>query len=311
MLTIPTRGISRSINTHNINLDVFCDWIEGSILFVDDVLSSTDIVDALCEDNIYTSQDMAAEMVGNAWSELKRRASCVGTGVSFSITGMRMSRQHASWEDTPAHSFCVLLSLAKWHHDWAKQFGKDFNEQGSIFEELTKLSLENLLSGWNIHLTGWARTRANKLGAVVDEVATQLGETKGKLERWTRPTANEAGLDILCYRPFPDKRGGIPVYLMQCASGGDWEGKLDTPSLNVWEKIIEFTAKPKKAFATPFAFLEDDFRINSNRVDGMLLDRYRLLSVASGEDVWVPRPLKDRIVAWATPRILSLPRRDS
>lgn len=311
MLTLPTRGISRSIKKHNVELDVFCDWIEGSVLFVDEELSSSDIVDALREDNVYESQDMAAEMVGNAWTELKRRAQCMEPGVAFTIEGRRISRQFASWEETPAQSFCLVLSLAKWYRDWANAFGSDYTEQGSLFEDLTKESLERLFGGWTIHQTGWARTRVNNLRAVVEDVGRHLGETLGEIERWTRPRAKEAGLDILCYRPFPDKRAGIPVYLMQCASGGDWEGKLHTPKLSTWNKVITFTIPPQKAFATPFAFLEDDFRINSNSVEGMLLDRCRLLSVDAGEADWVSASLGARIIAWAAPRIASLPRRDT
>jgi hypothetical protein len=310
MLQIPTKGISRSVTTHNVELDVFCDWIEGSILFIDDKLSSTDIVDALTEDQIYDDQDMAAEMVANAWTELKRRALCVGDGVSFSISGSRITRQYPSWRDTPAHSFCVLLSLAKWHREWAQQFGSDYTEQGALFEYLTKETLERLFSGWIVHATGWTRTRTNGLAAVVDTVASHLGESKGKVERWTRPTAKEAGLDLLCYRPFTDKRVGVPVYLMQCASGSDWVGKLHTPSLRIWTKVVEFTTEPKKAFATPFAFLEDDFRINCNLVDGLLLDRYRLLSVVGSEEEWVSDSLKERIIAWCEPRVAELPSRD-
>lgn len=309
MLTIPTRGVSRSIKKHNVDLEVFCDWIEGSILFVDGELSSTDIVDALREDNIYESQDMATVMVGNAWAELKRRAQCIEPGVAFTISGRRISRQFASWEETPAQSFCLLLSLAKWYRDWAETFGRDYTEQGALFEDLTKESLERLFGGWTIHQTGWARTRVNKLRPVVEDIASQLGEDVGKIERWTRLKANDAGLDIVCFRPFSDKRAGIPVYLMQCASGGDWDGKLHTPRLSTWNRLIEFTVPPQKAFATPFAFSEDDFRINSNNVEGILLDRCRLLSVEVAEADWVSAALAKRIIAWCTPRIARLPLR--
>jgi hypothetical protein len=242
---------------------------------------------------------------------LRRRESCVGNGSPFTVSGLRITRQYDSWQDTPAHSFCVLLSLAKWYREWARPFGSDYTEQGALFEDLTKESLEKLFSGWHIHQTGWTRTRTNRLATVVDEVADHLGESKGVIERWTRPTANEAGLDLLCYRPFPDRRVGVPVYLMQCASGGDWEGKLHTPNLNIWRHIVQFAAMPKKAFATPFAFLEDEFIRNSALVDGLLLDRYRLLSVADTEEEWVSRSLRRRIIRWARPRVRTLPTRST
>lgn len=310
MLSIPTRGISRSVDAHNVKLDVLCDWIEASVLFVDGELSPINVVDTLTEEYIYAKQDMASRMVGDAWAELRRRQSCLGDGTSFTITTDRITRRRRSWKDTPAHSFCVLLSLAKWYSDWARQFGKDYTEQGELFEELTKQSLEAQFLGWQMHLTGWSRTRTHRLTEVVEMVANRLGESKGNIERWNKPTAKEAGLDLLCYRPFPDNRVGIPVYLMQCASGGDWAGKLHTPSLKIWTDMVKFIAKPKRAFATPFAFLDDDFVRNCQLVGGMLLDRYRLLSAVNHKKNWLSNELKKRLIAWSAPRISKLPRRD-
>ncbi len=130
----------------------------------------------------------------------------------------------------------------------------------------------------------------------------------GDVGRWTRPRANEAGLDVLCYRPFPDGRVGVPVYLMQCASGGDWDGKLHTPNLDIWRNIVNFASVPKKAFATPFSFLDEAFIMNCGVVNGLLLDRYRLLSAAAVNPNWIPGDLTARIIAWVEPRIAALPR---
>ncbi len=310
MLSIPKTGMLRSVNSQNVSIDVLCDWIEGSLLFGESELSSVSIVDVLKEENICNEQEMASRIASDAWAELKRRQACLGNVASFSITGHRISRRRKSWKDTPAHSFCVLLSFAKWYGSWARRFGSDYTEQGEIFEELTKESLQVQLAGWTVHLTGWSRTKPNKLTAVVEEVANHLGEPPGELEKWTSPDANDAGLDILCYRPFPDGRVGIPVYLLQCASGGDWDGKLHIPRLKIWKRIVQFTAKPKKAFATPYAFLDADFKRNCNLVGGMLIDRYRLLSAACYKRNWISRELKNRIIDWATPRVAVLPSSD-
>ena len=37
----------------------------------------------------------------------------------------------------------------------------------------------------------------------------RLGEMKGEIEPWENPGGNEAGLDLLFYRPFPDNRVGV------------------------------------------------------------------------------------------------------
>lgn len=298
------------MEAHNVNLDVLSDWIEGSALFIYDKgeeLSKAHVVDSLCEAQVYARQAFAWERVSDAWAELRRRRASMGDAYPLQLEGDTVVHL-VDWKEAPAHSFCITLSFAKWYPDWAKQLGRDFREQGELFELMTKQALEALLGGWKCHLTGWARTRANKLGKIVAEIAGILGETIGRVERWTRPAANEAGLDLMCYRPFPDGRVGIPVYLLQCASGGDWDGKLHTPRLEIWRRIVEFAAVPRKAFATPFSFLDQDFVINCGLVDGLLLDRYRLLCAGTVNARWLSADLAQRMIRWIEPRIAALPR---
>ena len=310
MLQLPTTGIARSVHSHNVQLDVLCDWIEANILFDEEEFSSIDVVDALCEDMIYDSQDMASQMVDSAWTELKRRQACVGSHCPFTLKAARVKRRNG-WRDDPAHAFCVLLAYSKWHREWATEFGHDYTEQGELFELLTKQSVETQFSGWLIHQTGWSRTNAVKLATVVSQVTDRLGDTPGDLQRWADPHANESGLDLLCYRPFTDNRVGMPVYLMQCASGTNWKEKMKTPDMELWTKLVDFAARPRRAFATPFAFVDSDFIRNCGKVDGMLLDRYRLLAAAIHKVNWIPPALKKRIITWAKPRIAALPRRET
>ena len=97
---------------------------------------------------------------------------------------------------------------------------------------------------------------------------------------------------------------------MQCGSGGNWDGKLHTPNLRVWTKIVQWASKPKKAFATPYALSDEDFIEDCNLVNGLFLDRYRLLSCDQGNPDWVSADLKADIVAWLEPRIQLLPQAD-
>lgn len=309
MLSLPTRGVKLSIREHNSRLDALCDWLEGSLLFDEDEVSRTDVIAALIQEHIYENQDFAAEMVESAWTELQRRQSCIGNNAPLSVTSRRLTR-HRTWQDVPAHSFCVLLALAFWHREWAHQFGADYTEQGELFELVTSMSLSTQLPGWVIHHTGWSRTNAVKLVDVVTDIATRLGESTGDLARWTEPNANEAGLDLLCYRPFPDNRVGVPLYLTQCASGSNWERKLKQPDLDLWQQIIHFAASPQRAVAIPFALVDEEFPRKCILVKGMLLDRYRLLAASQIRDDWVPQELKQRIIRWANPRVATLPRRD-
>ena len=310
MLSLPITGISRSIKKHNIDLSIMCDWIEGCVLFGDDDLSQIDIADTLMEEQIYDNHDMCLEMVSNAWSEIKRRQYWIGEESPYSFATSGITRT-CEWKKVPAYSFCLLLSLAVLYRDWAKQFGRDYTKQGQFFEELTKESLGCQFKDWKFYLTGWARTRTYSLNKIVKEIADQLGESVGDLSRWTGQNQKDAELDMLCYRPFKDGRVGIPVYLMQCASGSNWDGKLHTPRIELWTKIIDFASKPKKAFATPFAMTDDVFIRKCVLVDGMLIDRYRILAACRGKKKWLSDELSKKLIHWAKPRIRKLPHREN
>jgi len=307
MLSIPSYGVHRSVTTHNINISVFCDWLEGCVLFQEDRdLSGSDVIDHLVETQIYSTQNLAWELLADAWRELRRRQNLLGAGYPVAVGERRLTRIR-EWRGTPAYAFCLILAFAKWYPSWARQFGKDHTAQGELFESLAKESLQKLFSGWVVHATGWRRSQTKKLANVVSEVAKLLSEGAGERLRWTKPSANDAGLDLLLFRPFPDNRVGVPVYLTQCASGGDWEGKLHTPSLRIWGKLIQFASDPKKAFVTPFSWDDDEFRRNCNLVDGMVIDRYRLLSPGREEPDWILDDLRGSLIAWLEARVQRLP----
>ncbi len=309
MLTIPTKGFGRSVTAHNVDLDVFCDWIEGNVLFISGGLSEPEVVDALCHNQIYDKQEMAYQMVSNGWSELRKRQKMLGDASPYVFESLRIKLRRKPWEEATAHSFCVLLSLLKWYPKWANSFGQNYTEQGQLFEELTKEAVETLYTGWTVRQTGWSRTQTKKLAAVVNIVSTWLSESTGNVEKWTSKSANEAGLDLVCYHEIPDGRGGFPAFLFQCASGANWDEKLHTPNLKIWTRIVDFRAQslPTKAFATPFAFLDEDFTRNCNLVDGLLLDRYRLLSAGLRRKDWISNSLKTKIKKWAKTRVAKLP----
>lgn len=129
MLTIPTKGFQRSVQKHNVQLDIMCDWIEGSVLFSDERLSISDIADFLIENAIYDDQDFAREMVQNAWAELQKRSRLIGSGCAFFID-INWIRPVSIWQEFPAHTFCVVLALAAYYDWWISEFGADYNEQG-------------------------------------------------------------------------------------------------------------------------------------------------------------------------------------
>lgn len=310
MLAFPDNGLRWPIDRHNSNLEILCDWIEGNILFDEDEdrLSVADIVDILIEENICEEQDYAEEIVNDVWNALERRLNWIGSEVPFSVIYPDVTRTD-SWQDAPAHSFCILVSLAQCYRGWWHCISNgNYNEQGELFELLTQESLEKQFLDWHVKPTSWSRTQQAKLQEVVNRIAAWLGEgPRGDINEWIGPRDKDGGLDLLCYRPFPDNRVGVPVYLMQCASGQNWIEKVDEPDIDLWQRLIGFVNPPQKAFAIPFALSDDIFKKWGREIKGLFLDRYRLLAAARYCKRWESSSLKERIIKWAEPKIDQLP----
>jgi hypothetical protein len=309
MLRIPDHGFRPSVKEHNVQLDTMADWIEGSVAFSDEAISWSDVADALKENNIYRNEDFAFEHIANVWAELDRRQRTLGAAAPYVAHGKRISRSK-DWADLPAYGFCLMLSLQLHYSGWTSEnFGGDYTAQGELFEQVTAESLTAL--GWRAHRTGWSKTNVESLTEIVFDVSSHLSEEARPeaIQVWTEEKAKDAGLDIVCSRAFTDGWGGRPLYLLQCASGGNWEGKLASPDLRIWDKLIDFTNQPLRGFAMPFALLKDEFRRSAGR-DGMglFLDRHRLMAPAFDDGTnWLTAPLTHDLLNWTRPRVERLP----
>lgn len=311
MLRLPTRGFAPSRKVHNVQLGPLVDWLEGSLAFVDDHLSQTDVVDALCDDGLYSSQDFASDRVDQAWIELNRRSACLGAACPYQVSQRRVERT-TTWRDVPHYSFCLMLCLqASYGGVQHTKKRHDYSEQGELFERLTAESLA--VNGWDVHSTGWSRTQPKSLPARINEIAQHVQEPAlSPYLQWTSPRSKDAGLDVVCTRPFPDRWGGRPLYLVQCASGLNWTDKLNTPNLRTWEKLIDFSTAPLRAIAMPFAPEADEFR-RAAATDGVgfLLDRHRIVApIGWDEPGWLTKRLARDLNKWTGRQAKGLPRID-
>ena len=308
MLILPKHGFAASTEPiHKVELDAICDWVEASLAFDrSDAISGSDIVDVLCEEEIYDSQSFAWEMIDRTLSELNRRKACMYVAVPFTVKNRKVVKTD-SWRKYPAYAFCLALSCAKWYPEWASGFDGNYTLQGQLFEQMAAEALRTLLPDWRVEVTGWSPKHAKKIKQVVVDVAAIIREPVGELNPWVSKDANEAGLDIVCCRLFSDARPGLPTIFAQCASGKHHEHKLGTPNMKEWGRLIRFTAaSPQRSFITPYVYTDDEFMRVSNKLDGLLLDRVRLLSAGSKSPAWLSSGLGKELRAWISPRIAEL-----
>ncbi len=303
MLLVPDRGVPVSAKQHNNDLGTLCDWVELSALIVELELSRSDAIDVLLEQYRYAEQDLAAERIGSVWTEVRRRVRILGDASPLSIDDLFLGRIRP-WEEAPAYTFCLAASLAPSYSGWVRQFGHDYTEQGELFERLTAAAVLQQMPDWQVRITGWSRGHAVSLADVAPSLAEFLGaQTHPRFGDYARDQAHESGLDLAAHRQFRDRRGARPVYLVQCASGADWWSKLHTPELAVWNKIIDFIHPPAKAFSMPFALEEGEFIKRGLQVNGLLLDRYRLLGLDRLETDWLDVDLAEDLQRWVGPRL--------
>lgn len=312
MLPRLSKVFSRSVKKHNSDYDLVCDWVEASLLFSRS-FSRSDLLDILIEEQFYDDQDFCSEFLEDVWRRVRRRRKRQGTDYPFAVSQSRIRLTADSWENTPAHAFCVFLSLAPFfpgYHDEFKAAG--YGIQGSLFERMTEASVRARFPDWTVMRPGWGDDHHAKIVEVVRAIADAIQESarpEKTILEYAGAAANEAGVDLVWHLQLDD-RHGFTTYLAQCASGRRSEGKLTTPNLDVWARMIDFNHKPIRSFALPKELDEGELRTTTHRVGGLVLDRSRLLSTAMLNAEWLSDELKAEIRDWMRPRVEWLRRQE-
>lgn len=299
------KGFRRSVNVHNIDRDIFLDWLESTVILSGEELAKPDLVDHLIDQQLYDSQEFAWDFVAEMWDEFKARLAWLGqhSPIAFYDEFASIRANELNWSSVPAHSFCLAVSIGPKFDGWSGQFQSTLNEQGMLFELITKAAMETRFSQWQFIHTGWGSENITKLEDIVNRIVDCTGNQAGNLA-YASEDANDAGVDLVWHLPFVDGRGGVPVYLAQCASGFNWQHKIGEPDIGTWGRIIEFAVQPNAAFSIPFSLNQTDLRRHSARSNTqLLLDRYRLLAQDAPELQWVPDDLQSRLITWLEPKV--------
>lgn len=301
MLNHPN-GFLKSAREGNIENALFLDWLEATNMFLEEEISQTDVVDHLVQEQIIEEQDIASDLVLSAWAAVEQRLSWLGSYAPIAFRDRWMIRQ-SDWQQFPAYSYCLVVSLGSKYEKWRTTFGSNYTDQGRLFESITKAAMEARFRDWRFLQTGWSRDNTSRIASVIDELLDAIDEHRGKPDEYLDENAKDAGVDLVWHLRFADGRGGGPIYLAQCASGNNWVDKVNEPNIREWAKIVDFAAPPSKAFSLPFSLSERELRRQSNRAGGLMVDRYRLLAQEVSEDAWVPDPVRSELIGWLDPRI--------
>lgn len=163
-----------------------------------------------------------------------------------------------------------------------------------IFEEVSKLAAMGFLGGNadGFH-TGWPRpanvTRFKDLVEKLREATGRIGSEWQWLPGDDLPNdplpqlIKDAGLDVVAWRNWPDRRGAMLYLLGQCACGGDWLTKdkdlhLDT----LWRWFRPPFVLPVRGFFTPH-HATTSMLLDLSPTAGLVFDRIRIVQCLQSE----------------------------
>lgn len=293
----------------NVGTCALADWLEANLLFSDKNISKSDVSDLLIEEEICddAGQDLAHLIATDGWSEISLRKRWGGTSPVLEIASNRLSFA-PDWRDDISRAFFLVLSLQKSYPNWAEEH-RDNSTQGELFEKIVEEICPGLLPGWDVLRAGWSPENTVSISGIVPILCEHL-HTSGhpSLDEWTSDAANDGGLDIVCFRRFPDEREATPTYFLQCASGANWRDKIHTPSAITWMKYLDAAVQPSTGIAAPFVISQKDMKRSGLSGQITVFDRIRLLHAVYNEGVEISEKLATDLIAWLEPRIDALPR---
>ena len=124
----------------------------------------------------------------------------------------------------------------------------------------------------------------------------RIGEGSGSSGHPEAPKQKDAGLDVVVWRDFPDKRDGKLIAFGQCATGENWTGKLGDLRPRDWCKLWMNESPLVDPLATLFVprRVDRDFWRRANGYGGILFDRCRVVALTTQLD----KIVETRVGAW-------------
>lgn len=274
------------------------DWLELEALASADLNSSVqDLASALrrtgsseeVEDEraIEDPDDAVADRGGEtiepiveaAFEEIEDRSRACGGNYPFALDDSVLQGRRAYRNDL--YVFLLLLSR------YGIKAGPPGLNVAQIFEEVAEVAVKNCLGGDRNDVATYQfgfprRLKPSGFQEALDDLCQNIGEGTGSKDRPKRRDQKDAKLDLVAWRPFPDRRRGQIMAWGQCATGSDWRDKLSELHPADWAAIWMIdrpTVLPLRTFFVPHRIgrdLWEESAING----GVLFDRCRITAFA-------------------------------
>ncbi|MDY3521293.1 hypothetical protein PG614_02270 [Riemerella anatipestifer] len=273
---MPTRLIGDPNNASSV-----ADWVEFYILAMEQEISQSELISFI---ELSSGNEVEQSFVNDIWLELERRLVLYGTRKPYIVNDRDISSL-IDWKEFPEYTTCIILSIDGNSIETVRT--------GKLFERLSRKAVTNYFSGLSV-IYGHPSRQTLK------SIATQMSE---KFICEPSPNFKDRGVDIICWKPFDDKRKSQTTALIQCAAGFNWDSKLLSIPYDAWTKYIHWGAKPLKGFTVPVVI--EDRRYDDIVTDaGIMFDRPRIYQNTQ-YDYTDDANLIGDLISWCEPKITS------
>lgn len=260
------------------------DWVEFYVNATKSDLSKSELISYI-EDSSGSEPDAA--FIDDVWQELEFRLFLYGAENPPYRVDPREIIPLIDWNIKPEYLACVILSIDGNSVDSAST--------GKLFERLSCKAVKKYFNGEAV-IYGFPNKQSIK------DITVLMNETFG-----FNPSSNfkDRGVDIICWKPFGDKRKSQISAIIQCAAGHNWKGKLLSIPIDAWKQYILWSGSlPIKGFTTP-TIIDDGIFYDVVTDSGLMFDRprlYRNFLHDNNDDADLHRDL----ISWCASKVSSL-----
>lgn len=211
-----------------------------------------------------------------ALTEIRRRRKIGGPLYPYEAGGAGVKRHDLS---SRAYEFLLACSL----DDAPYRQSRDWNAVVRLFEQLSVAALGRLFGPDTKAVRFGHPADAPRPGPFTDALAWLAGEL-GYAVGSGRTSANDqdAGVDAVAWRSFPDGRAGFPLVMAQCTLQRDYETKGSDIVLSRWRSLLSMRQDPLTALIVPFSLGSNlDVWEEINFTVDLVLDRFRICELLS------------------------------
>lgn len=214
-------------------------------------------------------------------SDVLSRADRLGDLYPYRVDGEGIERREDL--DTRVYDYLVLLSLE--HAPYRR--AREYTRTNKVFDLLVLEAVKGRLGSGSDGVrfgTPVQDGRPENFIEAVTWLAGRMGVADGQKDR--PADANDAGVDVVAWIHFGDRRAGFPVVLAQCTLELDFVYKsLQIPLLH-WQRWLDIGPHPQTTLAIPFTVAKGDDRwmmVVGN--SAWFLDRLRITENLVGVDL--------------------------